>query len=162
MNAPRKHSFLEAKVKLEALCAYQERCSFDLERRMIKWSLNQDERDRLIAHLISNNFLNEERFAIAYASGKVNIKKWGIIKIKLKLKEKRVSEYSITKGLDGIDKDIYQSNIEGLISQKVTQLESEENNYQRKMKVFRYLSSKGYTLDSFKDLYEDIISRDPE
>ena len=76
MNSGRKYSLLEAKTKLEALCAYQERCSQELDRKMRTWGLDQEDRDALLADLISNNFLSEERFAEAYVSGKVNIKRW--------------------------------------------------------------------------------------
>jgi regulatory protein len=87
------YSFLEAKSKLEALCAYQERCSFDLNKKMIQWEIDTEDRNRLLAHLIENNFLNEERFAEAFVSGKVNIKRWGRNKIKKHLKSQFVSDY---------------------------------------------------------------------
>ena len=90
-----KYSFLEAKTKLEALCAYQERCSFDLDKKMKEWGVDTEDRNRLLAHLIEHNFLNEERFAEAYVSGKVNIKKWGRVKIKMQLKSKKISNYCV-------------------------------------------------------------------
>ena len=88
---------MEAKVKLEALCAYQERCSFELEKKMQLWGLDPENQRILLADLITNNFLNEERFAEAFVSGKINIKKWGRIKIKMELKRKFISDYSINK-----------------------------------------------------------------
>ena len=93
MYLGRKYSFLEAKTKLEALCAYQERCSSELQKKLVQWRFNQEDMDRLLAHLISDDFLNEERFALAFVSGKVNIKKWGRIKIRQQLKLKHISKY---------------------------------------------------------------------
>jgi regulatory protein len=75
MKSECKYSFLEAKTKLEALCAYQERCSFELNSKMISWGLFEDDRNALLADLITNNFLSEERFAEAFTSGKVRVKK---------------------------------------------------------------------------------------
>ena len=92
-----KISYLEAKSKVEALCAYQEKCQFDIDKKLFDWGFNQEERDQLISHLISYNFINEERFASAFTSGKFKIKKWGRIKIKSHLKAKNISEYSIKK-----------------------------------------------------------------
>ena len=142
------YSFLEAKQKLEVLCAYQERCSFDLEKKMKSWNLDAEDRGQLLAHLIENNFLNEERYAEAFVSGKVNIKRWGRIKIRQHLKQKFISDYSIKKAMASIDEDLYVNNINHLSLKKYESLQG-SNNYQKKVKIFRYLASKGYEQDLF-------------
>ena len=90
MKSECKYSFLEAKAKLEALCAYQERCSFELNQKMISWGIEWEQRDQLLAELISTNFLNEERFACSFARGKHRIKHWGKIRIVNELKAKKI------------------------------------------------------------------------
>ena len=142
------YSFLEAKQKLEALCAYQERCSFDLEKKMKSWNLDAEDRGQLLAHLIENNFLNEERYAEAFVSGKINIKRWGRIKIRKHLKQKFISDYSINKGIASIDEDVYLKNLSDLSLKKYESLKGPDN-YQKKVKIFRYLASKGYEQDLF-------------
>jgi regulatory protein len=62
MKSECKYSFLEAKAKVEALCAYQERCSFELNQKMILWGIDWEQRDQLLADLIASNFLNEYLF----------------------------------------------------------------------------------------------------
>ena len=158
MSSERKYSFLEAKAKLEALCAYQERCSSELEKKLFQWRFDREDTDRLLAHLISNNFLNEERFAEAFVSGKVNIKKWGRIKIRQHLKQKRISEYSIKKGIASIDDETYMSNLTGLAERKYHSLDREKDSYTKKVKIYRYLSSKGYETDLIKETVEEIFS----
>ena len=154
MKSECKYSFLEAKTKLEALCAYQERCSFELNSKMISWGLCEDDRNALLADLITNNFLSEERFAEAFTSGKVRIKKWGRIKIRVELKQRQISEYSIKNAFGQIDDSIYINNLNHLAERKWISLSSEKNQYTRKMKVYRYLSSKGYETDLIKDCVE--------
>lgn len=156
MKSECKYSFLEAKTKLEALCAYQERCSYELNSKMISWGLYEDDRNALLADLITNNFLSEERFAEAFASGKVRIKKWGRIKIRVELKQKQISDYSIKKAFNQIDDSIYIDNLNHLAERKWNALSSETNEYTRKMKVYRYLSSKGYETDLIKECVESI------
>lgn len=157
MKSECKYSLLEAKTKLEALCAYQERCSFELNTKMISWGLDLEDRNRLLAELIASNFLNEERFAEAFTSGKVSIKKWGRIKIRIELKKRKISEYSINKALSLIDEDLYLENLRHLLEKKWISLSSEKNLYNKKMKVYRYLSSKGYETDLIKDCVEELI-----
>jgi regulatory protein len=156
MKSECKYSFLEAKTKLEALCAYQERCSYELNSKMISWGLYEDDRNALLADLITNNFLSEERFAEAFTSGKVRIKKWGRIKIRVELKQKQISDYSIKKAFNQIDDSIYIDNLNHLAERKWNALTSETNEYTRKMKVYRYLSSKGYETDLIKECVESI------
>jgi len=157
MLSERKYSFLEAKTKLEALCAYQERCSSELETKLYQWRFDQEDSDRLLAHLISNNFLNEERFAEAFVSGKVNIKKWGEIKIRQHLKQKRISKYSMDKGIASIDSEVYISNLTGLAERKFISLKGERDSYAKKVKVYRFLASKGYETDLIKDIVDPLF-----
>lgn len=136
-------SFLEAKAKLEAYCAYQERCIQEVTKKLVGWGFYGEQQDNLIADLIVNNFLNEERFASAYVSGKMRIKKWGRIKIKLKLKEKKISTYSIDKAFKEIDEDEYLANLNDLTQKKFENVKG-KTKWDKKAKIQRYLLSKGY------------------
>lgn len=157
MNSGRKYSLLEAKTKLEALCAYQERCSQELDRKMRTWGLDQEDRDALLADLISNNFLSEERFAEAYVSGKVNIKRWGKIKIRQHLKQKAISDYSIKKALTAIEDEVYFGNLRRLTEQKYSTLKGPDD-YNKKVKLYRYLSGRGYETEYVKDVVEEVFN----
>ena len=84
-----------ALLKVESWCAYQERAQQEVRNKLYEYGLHQNEVEELITELIVTNFLNEERFAMAYVSGKVNIKKWGRIKIKQGLKFKKVPDIAI-------------------------------------------------------------------
>jgi len=158
MKSECKYSFLEAKAKLEALCAYQERCSYELEQKMRTWGIDSENQSVLLAHLISNNFLNEERFAEAFVSGKVNIKRWGRIKIRQHLKQKFISEYSIKKGLASINLDVYDKNINDLARKKYEMLNREKDSYAKKAKIYRFLSSKGYEMDLIRDCVDPLFT----
>ena len=142
-NQKEQPSFLEAKHKLEAYCAYQERCMQEIERKLAGWGFYGEQQDNLIADLISNNYLNEERFASAYVSGKTRIKKWGRVKIKLNLKQKRISDYSINKAFKEIEEDEYLETLNDLAEKKFNQV-SGKNKWDKRAKMQRYLLSKGY------------------
>ncbi len=151
-NTPYIPTFLEAKVKLEAWCAYQERCQFEVEQKLIGWKFGEEQRSQLIADLISNRFIDEERFACAFVSGKFRIKHWGRNKIRQHLKQKRISDYSIKKGLKEIDPDEYWETLQRLATRKLAEKKSGENVWQVKARVQRYLSAKGYEFDLILDV----------
>ena len=142
MVPPQKYSFLEAKAKLEAYCAYQERCAQEITQKLYTWGFSNEDQDILIADLIANNFLNEERFALAYSSGKFNIKKWGRLKIKAHLKHKNISNYSITKALKSIENEANIKTIEVLIDKKIPSLKG--NIWEQKIKLKNFLFQKGF------------------
>ena len=98
----------------------------------------------MLSELISENYLNEERFAIQYAGGKFRIKQWGKVKIKYSLKQKQVSEYCIKKALAAIDERDYQKTLEKLFEQKLKTLKAEKNIFTKKRKLQDHLMQKGF------------------
>src|SRR5690606_12487237 len=98
----------------------------------------------LISTLIEENFLNEERFALAFAGGKFRIKKWGKAKIKQALQLKKISDYCISKALKSLDDSTYEKNFEKLANIKWLSLKAEKNKYLKQQKLRRYLTGKGY------------------
>lgn len=152
-----KYSFQEAKLKIEAFCAYQERCDQEVRKKLTSWLLYEEDIEALIAHLIQTNFLNEERFACAFVSGKFRIKRWGRIKIRQHLKQKKISNYSIQKGLEEIDDDEYLETLKELSINK-NHLIRANSKWDRIAKLSRYLSSKGFESELIKIVVEDTVN----
>ncbi len=141
-----------ALLKAESWCAYQERSQQETRNKLYEYGLHQNEVEELITELILTNFLNEERFAMAYVSGKVNIKKWGRIKIKQGLKFKKVPDKLIQKALNSIDGDKYLANLLAMAEKKLRVL-SEKDPIKKKYKLITYIQTKGYE----KDLIFDVL-----
>ena len=68
----------EVLKKLLRYCAYQERCHKDVREKIMSYDVYGDDLDEIMLYLIEQNYLNEERFAITYASGKFRLKRWRI------------------------------------------------------------------------------------
>ncbi|MBD1432252.1 RecX family transcriptional regulator [Sphingobacterium sp. DN00404] len=144
---PRKVSTpLEAKRKAESYCAYQERAQQEVRNKLYEWGLNHETVENIIAQLIEENFLNEERFAKAYTLGRFRMKGWGKIKIKQHLKLKKVSEPLIRLALKSIDMDEYDKKIDEIIEKRTKSLKSTIT-FNEKTKLYTYLQSKGFESD---------------
>lgn len=133
----------EALQKLRHYCAYQERCHSEVVEKLYNIGIWKKEHDEIIASLIEDNYLNEERFAMAFAGGKWRVKRWGRVKIKYELKQKKVSDYCIKKALLQINEEEYISILETLATEKYASLKHEQY-LVRKKKVADYLLAKGY------------------
>ncbi|MEO8760999.1 MAG: regulatory protein RecX [Bacteroidia bacterium] len=145
------HTPKEALLKIRDWCAYQERCQQEVRDKLYEYGLYSTDVENIIAQLISENFVNEERFAIAFAGGKFRIKKWGRIKIKQELKAKRVSDYCIKKGMAQIEDTEYINTLKRLLTLKA-KLITEKNFLKKKQKLVRYALSKGYEQDIVFDV----------
>jgi regulatory protein len=133
----------EALQKLKHYCAYQERCHSEVKEKLYSLGIWKKDHDEIIATLIEENYLNEERFAIAFAGGKFRVKQWGRVKIKYELKQKQVSDYSIKKALKQIDEEDYLEVLDKLAKEKYDSLKSEQYLI-RKKKTINYLLAKGF------------------
>ena len=154
---PEKLTYSEAKLKIEHWCAYQERCQYEVNLKLQSYGLLLEERDSLISDLISNRFVDEERFAEAFVSGKFRIKRWGKIKIKQHLKQKFISNYSIQKALNTIEKEDYTKTAFSLVEKKNRELNKVKNAFEKKTKIHAYLASKGYEFEVIENAYQDFL-----
>ena len=137
---------LKAIEKARSYCAFQERCHSELKEKLYSWGLHKKDVEEIMSKMVTEGFLNEERFAIAYAGGKFRIKHWGKEKIRQSLKLKKVSDYCIKRGLDEIDKRDYRKVATDLINKKNKELKEPEG-WKKNYKIAQYLLSRGFEND---------------
>lgn len=130
----------DALERMRKFCVYQERAHSEVRSKLLKLKVYGDDLEEIMSQLISEDFLNEERFAIAYASGKFRINRWGKHKIKMYLKQKGVSEYNIGRGLSEIDDAEYLATIDAELTKKLRG----STEFVQVQKVRAYLFRKGY------------------
>lgn len=147
-------SYVAAKAKAQSYCAFQERSQQEVRDKLYYWGLKYLDVENLLAELIADGFLNEERFALAYAGGKHRVKKWGKYKIKQGLKQKSVSEPLIRAALNSLDPDEYRENLSGLLQKKAAIL-TEKDPYKRRLKLQQYALGKGYEQALIIELLND-------
>jgi regulatory protein len=136
--------------KLEAFCAYQERCTQEVRTKLERLGADESLSIEVIKHLTDHRFLDDKRFVEAYVQGKLRIKKWGRQKIKAALFQKRIDAKLIQEGIYAfISDDEYQQVIKSLIERKKRELSSEKNPQIKKQKLMRFLLSRGFQYDEF-------------
>lgn len=118
-----------------------------------------DEAEEAIAHLVTEGFLNEERYAKAFAGGKFRMRQWGRQKIRQALKQKQLSDYCIRKGLAEIDPDAYEQALLQLAERKYGSLRGEQY-LKRRYKTLQYLLQKGYEQELARDAIEQIAKKE--
>jgi len=142
-DKPKFISFERAVIKAQKYCAYQERSQQEVRDKLYDWGLHRNEVEQLIADLISDSFLKEERFAQAFAQGKFRIKKWGRLKIEQALKQKKISEPLIKQAIRHLDDREYRNELEKLIRKRML-VHRDENPYMQNAKTAAYVIRKGY------------------
>ena len=153
MTQPLNIGTEKALQKIGQFCAYQERNHKEVKEKLYSYGLYKDQVEELISKLIQENFLNEERYAIAYAGGKFRAKNWGKNKIKYGLKQHQVSDYCIKKALKTIDDEEYVKTLQKLYTAKEKTLKSEKNLFIKKKKIQQYLMQKGFESSLINELF---------
>lgn len=144
--------------KLQQFCAYKERCHSEVRTKLIKLEIYGDRLEQVISELIQEDFLNEERYAKAYVSGKYRMNRWGKKKIIMNLKGKRVSDYCINKGLEEINEEEYLENLIALIEKQIRQYSNKNlNDYQLRSKLFQFAMGKGYETEIIKIALDEVL-----
>lgn len=133
----------QALQKLEHYCIYQDRCQQEVKQKMYDLGVYGSDADDILVELIQHNFVNEERFAKAYVSGKYKLKRWGRLMIVNKLKAKGISAYCIEISLKEIDEGRYLENLKYLIEKKKPTIKVKRA-YQLNQKLANFLMTKGY------------------
>ena len=136
----------QCKAKAMKYCAYQERTQQEVRDKLYGYGLFSDGVEEVLTELITEDFVNEERYAQSFVRGKFGQNHWGRIKISLALQQKRLSDYCIRRGMQEIDEEEYLATLRNLMKKKWSSL-AHEDVYTRKNKTVRFVLGKGYEAD---------------
>ncbi len=146
----------EAKKKLEHYCAYQERCHKEVRQKLKDMYMIPEAIDVIIVHLLEHNFLNEERFAKTFVSGKFKIKRWGRRRLTLALKRKDISKININQALSEINEHEYIGVFNDLAEKRLPFIK-ETNKFKKKKKLADYLLYRGWESHLVYDKVNELI-----
>ncbi len=146
----------QALKRLQNLCSKSEKSRADIEKKLYQWGVNKSDIEFVIKSLESDNFINDVRYAEIYVREKLNLNKWGRIKIKYMLIQKGIKESVINNELNKISEERYKNILEQLLIKKHKSLINIDIAKQ-KQKLLSYASSRGFESGKVFDIVVKII-----
>lgn len=139
----------QALSKLAELCSKGEHCCGEMHEKMRRWGIEEDVRERVVNYLVDHKYVDDERFARAFAHDKLEYNGWGIRKIEQALRQKRVSADIINRVLSGVGTEQYEEKLLPLLQQKRKSIKAKTER-ERNMKLIRFAMGRGYTYDQIR------------
>ena len=129
--------------KMAKYCAYQERCVKDVTEKLNTYDLPQKDREEILAYLIDNRFVNDERFAKSFVKGKINQSGWGINKIRFHLMQKGIDKALIDEAVGQTDEEVYRQRLVEILRAKSKTVKA-DNDFEKKRKLAAFALQRGF------------------
>lgn len=136
----------DAYLTLAALCAQAEHCQWEMLEKMRRWELPEEEQARVMQRLVSERYVDDERYARAFVKDKVRYNKWGRRKVEQALWQKHIDDDIRQRVLDEVDDSEYLAVLKPLLQQKRRSTKA-ANDYELNQKLVRFAVSRGFTFD---------------
>ncbi|HOU98205.1 MAG TPA: regulatory protein RecX [Bacteroidales bacterium] len=133
-------------MQMQRLCSVKEYCIYDINEKLKKSPLNEEDRKNIIDDLIKQNYINEQRYVQAFIHDRLYLSKWGLTKIKFALKQKNINAELYKEIINEIEEEKYVQSFISLAKSKWKNLK-ESDPYVRKQKLIRYLMGRGIEYD---------------
>jgi regulatory protein len=148
----------EAYLQLAALCAQAEHCQQEMRDKMKRWEIDETVQNRIIARLVKERYIDDERYARAFVKDKIRYNKWGRRKVQQALWQKRIDDDIQHRVLDEIDEKEYLDVLRPLLKQKRKSTQA-DSDYELNQKLVRFALGRGFTFDIIRqclDVDEDM------
>ena len=136
----------DAYLTLAALCAQAEHCQHEMLKKMRRWELPEEEQARVMQRLVSERYVDDERYARAFVKDKVRYNKWGRRKVEQALWQKHIDDDIRQRVLDEVDDEEYLDVLRPLLKQKRRSTKA-ASDYELNQKLVRFALSRGFTYD---------------
>ena len=152
----------DAYLQLAALCAQAEHCQQEMRDKMKRWEMAPEVQERVIARLIKERYIDDERYARAFVKDKIRYNKWGRRKVQQGLWMKHIDDDIQQRVLSEVDDTEYLAVLKPLLKQKAKSIKA-ENDYELTQKLVRFALGRGFTYDIIRqclDVDDEMIPDD--
>ncbi|MBA4411312.1 MAG: regulatory protein RecX [Bacteroidota bacterium] len=129
--------------KAALLCSRSEKCTSEIQDKLKLWGLSAEESESVIKKLITEKYLDDERFARAYAKDKFRFNRWGKQKIEYMLRAKRINQETVKLALEEITDEGYSSELLKLIADKEKSIKAKDK-FDKRNKLMRFAMGRGF------------------
>ncbi len=145
-------------AKAQKYCAQGEQCAFTVRKKLMEWQAPKEDIEAIVEMLTQECFLDEQRYAVAFAQGKFRMLKWGKIKIGYQLQQYQISKQVIEAALATLTDNRYKETLHTIAVQKWKTIEKSGNTLQKKQKLMLYLASKGFENSLIQEVMNSITA----
>lgn len=129
--------------KAASYCSLSERCISEIKEKLTIWGANNSQIKNIVAYLLAEKYIDQQRFASAYTRDKLRFNHWGKVKIGFMLRSKGIDNETITVVLKNIDTEEYQRILYNLLKTKIKNIKA-VSDYEKRGKLMRFLQGKGF------------------
>ena len=146
----------DAYLTLAALCAQGEHCQYEMTEKMRRWELSDEAQARIMQRLVSERYIDDERYARAFVKDKVRYNKWGRRKVEQALWQKRIDDDIRQRVLNEVDDEEYLNVLRPLLHQKRKTVKA-ASDYERNQKLVKFALQRGFTYDIIRQCIDGDI-----
>jgi regulatory protein len=145
-----------AYLQLAQLCARAEHCQYELTEKMRRWGMSDEAQARVMQRLVSERYVDDERYTQAFVRDKIRYNKWGRRKVEQALWQKHIDKDIREQILNEVDDDEYLSVLRPLLKQKQKTLKG-GTDYERNQKLVKFALQRGFTYDIIRQCIDGDI-----
>ena len=153
MQTNRMMTEQEAYLKLTALCAQAEHCQYEMLEKMRRWGVDDEAQARVMQRLVSERYVDDERFCRAFVNDKIRYNKWGRRKVEQALWLKHIDDDICRRVLDEVDDALYVDILRPMLRQKRRSIRA-ASDYELNMKLIKFALSRGFGMDIIRQCME--------
>lgn len=140
---------IEALAKAAAYCSVAEHCLSEVQAKLAQWGMDAEASARILKRLTDERYIDEHRYCHFFVEDKVRHNKWGRVKMRQALWQKRIDESIVEEALGEIDEREYTSILETLIRAKRKSVKA-NSDYELNGKLIRFALGRGFEMKQIR------------
>lgn len=149
----------KALAKATTYCARSEHCLYEVRQKLWQWKLAEEHHDEVLRYLTDNDYIDERRYAEAFARDKHRFSAWGLHRIADELRARRILSEDIQMALTALEEEYPMADqLTKLLERKLSSLPEGLEARKRHERLMRYALYKGYAYDDVRSIIEQLVT----
>lgn len=144
-------------LRMAGLCAGAEQCTADIRNKILKQGFSSEEAEYMVRYLQENKYIDDSRYARAYAVDKVRFSGWGRMKVRMGLRAKGMGDSVISQALEYISQSDYDDALNRVMKAKAKGLDLKD--VKDRQKLYSHLVSRGFESNLIIDAMRQLMKR---